>query len=91
MGISYILRYANKIKKNPQSSPVYKEDEYWRKRGGVNLDEIDKTKPLAAWLVYGFLSLAFCGGLMYLLQERELKSKKFFRTSDGIFCWQTIT
>lgn len=28
-------------------------------------------------IAYGFLSLAFCGGLMYLLQERELKSKKF--------------
>jgi len=28
-------------------------------------------------LAYGFLSLAFCGGLMYLLQERELKSKRF--------------
>ncbi len=26
---------------------------------------------------YGFLSLAFCGGLMYLLLEREIKSKKF--------------
>ena len=25
---------------------------------------------------YGFLALAFCGGLMYLLQERELKSRK---------------
>jgi cytochrome c-type biogenesis protein CcsB len=28
-------------------------------------------------LSYGFLALAFCGGIMYLLQERELKSKKF--------------
>jgi len=28
-------------------------------------------------MAYGFLALAFCGGLMYLLQERELKSKKF--------------
>ncbi|MCP3891530.1 MAG: c-type cytochrome biogenesis protein CcsB [Desulfobulbaceae bacterium] len=28
-------------------------------------------------IAYGFLSLAFCGGLMYLLQDRELKSKKF--------------
>jgi len=27
-------------------------------------------------LAYGFLGLAFCGGLMYLLQERELKSRK---------------
>jgi len=26
---------------------------------------------------YAFFSLAFCGGLMYLLQERELKGKKF--------------
>jgi cytochrome c-type biogenesis protein CcsB len=26
---------------------------------------------------YGFLALAFCGGIMYLLQERELKSKRF--------------
>jgi cytochrome c-type biogenesis protein CcsB len=28
-------------------------------------------------IAYGFLSLAFCGGIMYLLQERELKSKRF--------------
>lgn len=28
-------------------------------------------------MAYGFLSLAFCGGLMYLLLERELKNKKF--------------
>ncbi len=28
-------------------------------------------------MAYGFLALAFCGGIMYLLQERELKSKKF--------------
>lgn len=28
-------------------------------------------------VAYGFLSLAFCGGLMYLLQERELKKKTF--------------
>lgn len=26
---------------------------------------------------YGFLSLAFCGSIMYLLLERELKSKRF--------------
>jgi len=26
---------------------------------------------------YGFLALGFCSGVMYLLQERELKSKRF--------------
>ncbi len=57
VGITYILRYANKIKKNPRKSVVYEDDAYWRDRGGINLDEIDKRKPLAAWFVYGFLSL----------------------------------
>ncbi|MCA1764873.1 MAG: c-type cytochrome biogenesis protein CcsB [Desulfobulbaceae bacterium] len=28
-------------------------------------------------LAYGFLALAFCGGVMYLLQEREIKNKRF--------------
>ena len=28
-------------------------------------------------IAYAFFSLAFCGSLMYLLQERELKSKRF--------------
>ncbi|PID77479.1 MAG: c-type cytochrome biogenesis protein CcsB [Deltaproteobacteria bacterium] len=30
-----------------------------------------------AFLSYGFLALAFIGALMYLLQERELKTKRF--------------
>jgi len=30
-----------------------------------------------SFAAYGFLALAFCGGLMYLLQEKELKSKRF--------------
>ncbi len=30
-----------------------------------------------SFVAYGFLALAFCGGLMYLLQEKELKSKRF--------------
>lgn len=30
-----------------------------------------------AILANGFMALAFCGGIMYLLQERELKKKRF--------------
>ncbi|MBU0729083.1 MAG: c-type cytochrome biogenesis protein CcsB [Proteobacteria bacterium] len=30
-----------------------------------------------ALMAYGFLALAFCGGIMYLLQEREIKKKSF--------------
>ncbi len=58
VGITYILRYANKIRKDPKKSIVYENDAYWRDKGDINLDEIDKKKPFAAWLVYGFLSLA---------------------------------
>lgn len=54
----------------------------------VSEKKIDPLLPAlqSAWLpihggvsliAYGFLSLAFCGGLMYLLLEREIKSKKF--------------
>ena len=50
--------------------------------------DIVPIKPVlqSAWLpihagtslfAYAFFSLAFCGSIMYLLQERELKSKKF--------------
>lgn len=49
---------------------------------------IDPLLPAlqSAWLpihggvslvAYGFLSLGFCGGIMYLLLEREIKSKRF--------------
>lgn len=30
-----------------------------------------------ALMAYGFLALAFCGGVMYLLQEGEIKNKRF--------------
>lgn len=30
-----------------------------------------------AVVAYGFMALAFCGGIMYLLQEREIKNKRF--------------
>ena len=50
--------------------------------------EIIQLPPIlqSAWLpvhasiaimAYGFLALAFCGGIMYLLQEREIKKKRF--------------
>lgn len=35
VGMTYILWYANKVKRNPQRSLVYKEDDYWRKKGNA--------------------------------------------------------
>ena len=57
VGFGYILWYARKIKKNPTSSPVYHEDEYWRKRTATKEEEIDKPTPVAAWVVFALTSV----------------------------------
>lgn len=54
-GIAYILRYASKVRRNPERSPVYAEDEYWRTK---TTDEgVDNTKPSSAatWVVFGIV------------------------------------
>ncbi len=57
VGISYVLFYANKIKKSPKKSIVYEEDNYWRKHITENQDvEIQKSGK-RAWVTY-FLLLA---------------------------------
>ncbi|MCK3684034.1 AbgT family transporter [Maribellus sp. YY47] len=58
VGFTYILRYAAKVKKTPQKSPVYEDDNYWRSRseslhsGSRNIN----SKP--AWFVLTLLSIS---------------------------------
>ncbi|MFA8301136.1 MAG: YfcC family protein [Hyphomicrobiales bacterium] len=53
IGISYVLWYANKIKKNPKASYVYDEDQYWRDREKESSKEsIEYQTPISAWVVY---------------------------------------
>jgi uncharacterized ion transporter superfamily protein YfcC len=52
IGFAIILRYANKVHKNPKLSPVYKEDEEWRKRGDTDIEDVKYYTPLSAWVVY---------------------------------------
>ena len=40
VGIAFVLWYANKVKKNPQKSIMYEEDEYWRKNAIASQEEI---------------------------------------------------
>lgn len=54
-GIIWVLRYARKIKKNPEKSLVHNEDEYWRKRGNGDAENIKYQTPKAAWFVYGLI------------------------------------
>ena len=53
VGIFFVLRYVNKIRKNPEKSPMYVEDDYWRKKTSTTkAEKIDYHTPLAAWIVF---------------------------------------
>ncbi len=57
IGFTWILRYAAKVKKNPESSIVYHEDAYWRQLHATEeATEIVYHTPRMAWLSFGLLS-----------------------------------
>ena len=56
VGIVFVLWYANKVKKNPQSSIMYEDDAYWRKSAEVKEEELERYTPRKAWWVFAFLA-----------------------------------
>lgn len=52
IGIAYILRYANKVKRNPKSSLVYNEDQVWRDKESKDADNIVYHTPATGWMSY---------------------------------------
>ena len=56
IGIGYVIRYAKKIKKDPTLSPVYKEDEYWRKKSAEEVSTGHEKPGIHAWSVFAALS-----------------------------------
>ncbi len=57
VGIAFVLRYVSRIRKNPKSSIMYDEDNYWRKRGQSDNNDIEYYTPKIAWVVYGIVLL----------------------------------
>lgn len=58
VGIIYVLRYAKKVKKNPESSPVFEEDNVnWRTKEHIDPEHMKYYTPKAAWFVYGVISV----------------------------------
>jgi uncharacterized ion transporter superfamily protein YfcC len=55
VGIAFVLRYAHKVKKNPKSSSMYEEDDYWRKKELNDDTTIEYYTPKIAWFVYGIV------------------------------------
>lgn len=61
--IVFVLLYARRVKRNPQSSIVYTLDEYWRNRvEEQHQNQIQYRSPLSAWIVFGLIAavLTFC-------------------------------
>lgn len=54
-GIAWVLRYAARIRQNPQSSPVYETDNYWRGKKGSDFSQLKHNTPVSAWITFGIL------------------------------------
>ena len=52
IGFAFILRYAAKVRKNPESSLVYTDDNYWRKHHASDIENIEYHTPISAWVTY---------------------------------------
>ena len=60
VGIIYIIRYARKVKKNPDYSPVKNDDDNnWRNKQAGDVENIKYYTPISAWIVYGLISAVF--------------------------------
>ncbi len=57
VGIAFVLRYVNRIRKRPESSMMYEEDSYWRSRENSDADNVEYHTPRMAWVVYGLVIL----------------------------------
>jgi uncharacterized ion transporter superfamily protein YfcC len=55
IGITFILIYAARIRKNPGKSPVYEEDQYWRNRKEEGATTIKYHTPFSAWIIFAIL------------------------------------
>ncbi|MBL7112607.1 MAG: AbgT family transporter [Bacteroidales bacterium] len=55
VGIGYVLRYTARIRKNPERSPVYETDAYWRQNHKEGSEELEYFTPVAAWIIYGVI------------------------------------
>lgn len=59
VGIVFVLLYARWVKRNPEKSPVYAIDAYWRGRSDDQRNSpVRYRSPLVAWIVYGLVSVA---------------------------------
>lgn len=52
VGISYVLWYASKVKKNPKKSVVFTNDTYWREHTANAETQVSEKPVKATWFAY---------------------------------------
>lgn len=61
VAVTFVLWYARRVKRDPEKSPVYRLDEYWRNRARDSQDESSlhqgKVIPKSLYIVFAVLSL----------------------------------
>lgn len=60
--IIFLLAYATRIRKNPQKSPMYGLDSYWREKISANAEEIQRYTNRSSWISF---ALAMTAILMF--------------------------
>lgn len=71
IGISFVLWYANRVKHNPEKSPMHKLDNYWRQRAEEQQQNpIEYYTPKVSWILYGILSAVMCLCAVMMPQTR---------------------
>ena len=84
IGIGYILRYANKVKRNPQKSIVYENDSYWRKRTDVDVEEVKYFVPKSAWFSFILVSVSLIVFSIYNFESTIKIGEKLSYTFNAI-------
>ena len=68
--ITWVLRYAAKVKKNPKASLVYNLDSHWRQEKVDNTQEIEYKSYTSSWGVYLlFLSDLYFSPVIFPVQR----------------------
>jgi len=78
VGISYVLSYANRVKKNPTKSLVYNEDNYWREHHSKADLQVSEKSGTATWIAYfGVLAAVIASAVIWPENAVSLGASSF--------------
>lgn len=82
VSVVFLLWYARRVKKNPEKSIMFKEDDFWRKRSESEIEKIEYYTPKSAWIVAGALFIIM---LVYSFYFPTTNLRVGLKTVNGPF------